>query len=305
MKTFFKLSLLLLIIAYSAAEAITTTKIIEVFTKLNQQGLDIACGSEGDMCVAALDGTLQCYDFYRDEWEAIPLNEEISSISRVDIDDDGKILVVTDCAIYELLCDNTWNRLPGTAKDIGVGVNFDVWKIGTDLEGKNYGVWKLFCECDCNCTCSRVCLRFRKLSFMVCKPVLKRKCHWFRAEIRGINIDVFPNGDAAVVNADGNIFIVDAKTFEHKPLELKVIPSISVKAVDITVGNNGVIYVTGDDKKIYKYDPVNKDWIWISDATVDALRICASAFDLPTYVGSPGNWIYTSTRPGYLPCIEP
>lgn len=271
-----------------------------IFTKLDQKAEDIGCGSEGDLCVAGLDGKLYCYDFYRDTWESIPLNEEISGITRVDIDDDGRIYIVTECGIFFLDCNDTWVRLPGTAKDIGVGANFDVWKIGTDKEGLNYGVWKLFCECDCNCVCTRVCIRFRKLRFALCSPIVKRRCYWFRAEIRGVNVDVFPNGDAAVVAADGKVYIVDGHTFEYKLLDVKN----TVFAVDVTVGNNGVLFVTASDYKIYKYNPVTKMWAHISSATEHALRICASAYDLPSYVSHSG-WVYTSIRYDYLPCIEP
>ena len=310
MKLLRKLTLLIMLIfswcsaASSKSLSLTfpTTTLI-TFTDLDQKGLDIGCGSEGDICVAGLDGKLYCYDFYRDEWEEITLNEEIGSITRVDIDDDGRIYIVADCGTYFLDCNENWVRLPGSAKDIGVGANFDVWKIGSDKVGDNYGVWKLFCECDCNCICSRVCIRFRKLRFFVCTPIVKKRCHWFRAEVRGINVDVFPNGDAAVVDADGKVYIVDGQTFEYKLLEANNNPSI--KAVDITVGNNGVLYITSVDKKIYKYNPATKLWEYIDKATVPALRICASAYDLPSYVSFPDNWIYTSVRPNYLPCIEP
>lgn len=270
-----------------------------VFTKLTRTGVDVGCGSEGDTCVTGLDGNLYCYDFYRDEWVHIRVNEEITHITRVDVDDDGRIYIIADCGIFMLDCDDQWVRLPGYGLDIGVGANFDVWKIGRDRYGDNYGVWKLFCECDCNCICTRKCLRFRKLCFQLCTNIIKKRCHWFRAEIRGINVDTFPNGDAAVVDSNGKVYIVDAQTFEHRELEVLN----TIYAIDITVGNDGIIYITSDNLSIFKYNADTKIWVLISEATEGALRICASAYNLPWYIART-DFVYTSARPSYLPCID-
>jgi hypothetical protein len=244
------------------------------FIKLDFAARDIGCGSEGDVCAVGIDKLLYCYDLVNDKWDHIPTNEEIGDIIAVDVDDDGRIYILTICATFVFECDNRWHKLPGTGRDIGVGVNFDVWKVGNDKETPftgNYGVWKLFCECDCNCICSRICIRFRKISFSVCDPIVKKRCHWFRADVYGVAIDVFPNGDAALVKANGKVYIVNAITFEA--VEVVASNSSSINAVDVTVGNDGVIIVTTVNGDLYRYNAVDKVWVKISLATVPGVRI--------------------------------
>jgi len=271
---------------------------IVTFTKMDFRGIDVGCGSEGDICAVGLDYQLYCYNFYLDTWDLMPLNDEITRVTRVDVDDFGRIYIIADCGIFTLDCYDKWVKLPGTGVDIGVGVNFDVWKIGGESIGKNWGVWKLFCECTCECKCERYCLRFRKIKYNVCEPIVRRRCYWFRADLYGVNVDVFPNGDAAVVNYDHKVFIVDSVTMLAKKL------NDSVKAVDVTVGNDGILYVTDIFNHIHKYIPSNNTWVKVTEATVDAFRLCAGPYNLITYVGK-FSWIYTSTRYNYLPCIEP
>lgn len=277
------------------------------FTKLDFAAFDVGCGSEGDVCAIGTNKKLYCYNFVEDKWEQIPINDEISDLIAVDVDDEGKIYIVAVCGIYYFDCHHKWIKLPGSGKDIGVGVNFDVWKIGNDKESENshnYGVWKLFCECDCDCICTRICLRFRKLSFNICDPVIRRKCHWFRAGVYGVAVDVHPDGSAAVVREDGSVYIVDAMTFEVSPL--KSLP-LNVKAVDVTYGNTGRLYVTGSDGKIYKYkvdEQGNAEWVVVTEATVPGLRICGTAFDHIFYTAKDADeskrFIYTSARHEYI-----
>lgn len=273
------------------------------FTKLDFAAFDVGCGSEGDVCAVGTNKRLYCYNFVEDKWDHIPGNDEISDIIAVDVDDDGKIYIVAICGIYYLDCHDKWIKLPGSGKDIGVGVNFEVWKVGNDKESEysnNYGIWKLFCECDCNCICSRICLRFRKLSFNVCDPVVRRKCHWFRAGVYGVAVDVHPNGSAAVVRADGSVYIVDGMTFESYKLE----STNYVFAVDVTYGNTGRLYITALDGKIYKYDEKNKKWILVTEATVPGFRICGTAYDHIFYTAKNSDeskrYIYTSARFDYI-----
>lgn len=289
----------------------TTDKPFE-FTKLDFVAKEVGCGSEGDVCAVGINGELYCHNFVENKWEHIPLSEEISGIIAVDVDDEAKIYVLTKCASFVLDCKDQWNRLPGTGRDIGVGVNFEVWKIGNDKENPdntdpkkdNFGVWKLFCESDCNCICSRICLRFRKLTFNICEPVLKKKCHWFRAEVYGVAIDVHPNGNAAVVKADGSVWIVKASDFSSYKLDVKP----SGKAVDITYSNNGVLYITLDNGHIWRYNedilPPGEKWTEVTQATVPGFRICGTAYDHIYYTASDTDvnkqFIYTSTRFDYL-----
>ena len=292
-------------LAVPAARALLVYPKKVIFTNTNFPAYDIGCGSEGNICAVGINGKLFCYDFVTDSWDQVNANEEILNISAVDVDDDGKIYIIAQCGIYYLDCFDHWVKLPGTGKDIGVGVNFDVYKIGTDVSGslsskKNYGVWKLFCECDCNCTCSRICIRFRKLTLNICEPVIKKRCFWFRVDLYGTAVDVFPNGDAAVVRENGDVYIVDGKTLEVR----KLLCYSYVKANDVTVGNDGVLYISTDSGSIMKFNFYKHIWEQVKEIEGKADRICASAYNILWYTKLDNidykKEIFTSARYDYL-----
>ncbi len=325
---FLQAILLILFASYAWAAKKTSTGAGTPAGFIQLQGfkaLDIGCGSEGDVCAVGTDHLLYCYDFNNDKWDQIPLPEEITNVTAVDVDDDGKIYIVAECGIFFLDCNDKWVRLPGSGRDIGVGANFDVYKIGNDLgssgdndyiryignsTGSNetggnttngnshYGVWKLFCECDCNCICTRQCLRFRRFTFNVCE-VLKKKCYWFRAGVFGVAVDVFPNGDAAVVDKAGHIYIVNGLTFDV--VQIADLPN-NLNAIDVTVGNNGVLYVNASNGKIYSYNFGNNTYTLVTSVpsyNINSQRICASAYDLLWFVDNTSR-VTTSARFGYI-----
>jgi len=269
------------------------------FINTNFPAFDVGCSSEGDICVVGSDRRVYCYDFIEDKWESVPLADEITEVIAIDMDDDGKIYIIAKCGIFLLDCYDKWNKLPGYGIDIGVGVNFDVWKIGSDKHIHDHGVWKLFCECDCNCTCSRICLRFRKHKFIICEPVIKKRCYWFRADIHGKRVDVTPEGDAIVVNEAGHVYRVDGKTFEVNRV---IALGRQINAEDCTVSNYGTIYCTDKSGDIFVFD--DKRWKKIREAEVNGKRICASALDhiwytKKTFDDHPGD-VYTSAIHDYV-----
>lgn len=285
--------------ASTAAEVVTVvTK--STFVKLDFSAIDIGCGSEGDICAVGIDSILYCYDFMANNWIRFS-TEEISDITRVDVDDDGTVYVIADCGIYYLDCFNRWIKLPGRGKDVGVGVNFDVYKIGLDehiCEGKtNYGIWKLFCDCTCKCDCTRICMRFRFQKIDFCIPSEIRKCFWFRVDGWGVNIDVFPNGEAVVVQANGDVHLVDfAGSFRS-------LQNNKFTAVDVTVGNNGVIYASSTTGDIWKRldSSVSAKWELKDELKKrDAKRLCASAYDQIWYINKSDKHVYTGSRYKYV-----
>lgn len=269
-----------------------------VFTVFDFSAIDIGCGSEGYICaVGSGDNAVYCYDLIADKWTKIPLNDEITSVTRIDVDDDGKIYIVAECGVYYLDCHEKWIKLPGTAKDIGVGVNFDVWKIGGEKILESWGVWKLFCECNCDCTCERICLRFRKYHYNICEPIVKRRCYWFRADIYGIAIDVFPNGDAAVVKKDGSVHIVDSKNFT----EVSIGNPFRDGAKDVTVSNDGILYVTAVSGRIYRYNPDSTPrWTAINTKRLGE-RLCSGPYSILWFTKLIGGNVSTSAINDYLP----
>ena len=255
------------------------------FINLGFPAKDIGVGSEGDVCVVGTDGEVYCYDFMDDDWVRFQ-TRNINGIQRLDVDGDGTIYIVSDCGIYYLDCENRWVQLPGTATDIGVGVDFTVWKIGTDkievnVDGDvttNYGVWKLICDCECLCICRRRCIRFRLRDYNPCPDgTTPPKCYWFRTDGYGINIDVFPNGDAiiavdlttsATALAHTTLKQVDHHGMYFRDYECGGNKFINYYANDVTVGNTGVVYVSTKSDLLIKCDK-NNAWQQINLIEVD------------------------------------
>jgi hypothetical protein len=238
------------------------------FINLGFSALDVAVSSEGDFYLIGTDDRVYYFDFMAGDLIRID-TYGIEGITRIDVDYDGTVYIVSKCGVYSLDCENRWNKLPGGATDIAVR-DGEVWKIGDDEINVphtlttpespphvNYGVWKLICDCKCLCICRRRCIRFRKRDINPCPlPAESDYCYWFRVDGYGINIDILPNGDAIftvkhdssshttlkTVDKDGN-FLRDYECFGKK---------FSKLANDVTVSNSGAVYVSTTTGDVYK-----------------------------------------------------
>jgi len=276
MKNTILLKIILLLALTSLAQQ---TRFYSKFINLGFPAIDIGVGAEGDVAVVGTDNLVYVYDFMAEDWVRVD-TFGLDHITRIDVDGDGTIYIVTGCGIYYLDCENRWIRLPGEATDIGVGVDFTVWKIGTDkiyvkhltrkLKYLNYGVWKLICDCECLCICRRRCIRFRLRNYNPCPTgpggLNPPKCFWFRTDGYGKNIDVYPNGDAAIAVNYWNRDFTTVKTINHHGMFFRDLlcgdqkfPSISN---DITVGNTGVVFVTDYRGNVFKCHQ-NKKWVQV------------------------------------------
>ena len=267
---------LFVLIALTSLSCIQST-LPGTFINLGFPAIDIGVGSEGDVCVVSTDNYVYCYDFMEDDW-TLMATRDIEAINRLDVDDDGTVYVISPCGIYYLDCENRWVKLPGKGTDIGVGTDFTVWKLGDDVYNikrtlicnyTNYGVWKLICDCECLCICRRRCIRFRLRFYDPCPGARPPKCYWFRTDGYGINIDVFPNGDAAISVYHWDRHYTTVKTVDHHGKyfrDYKCGTSYFDKTTgDITVGNTGVVYVvergTGNNNgRVWKCDGQTQQW---------------------------------------------
>ncbi|AMC11517.1 hypothetical protein Lupro_09665 [Lutibacter profundi] len=105
---------------------------------------------------------------------------------------------------------NTWHRMPGTAKDIGIGANGDIWIIGSDAINSNYGIYKW------------------------------NGTQWVKFPGAAVRIDVGPNGTPWVVNSFDDIYKLSNNRWQKLP----------GKAKDISVGADGNAWVIGTDSTL-------------------------------------------------------
>ncbi len=206
---------------------------------------DLGINSQGDLYAVSLDGKLYKYEFLIDTWDFMEGDFELTRINRVDVDWDGMPYVITDIGDTLFLgCDHKWTRLPGCATDIGIGRGGEVYKTGCDKRNNGYGIYRLHCNCPSNC-CYKGCLNWRKLGkFNWSFKSDDRKCEWFRINGNGVKIDVAPSGNPYVIDINGVIYQYDGTNWR------KV--NTPALAFDLTISNEGILFFTGQDGKIYK-----------------------------------------------------
>lgn len=239
-------------------------------TKLKAK--DLGVNSQGDLYVVGVDGKLYKYEFITDSWSQMEGDFELTKINRVDVNWDGMPYVINEIGeTFFLGCDHKWTRLPGCATDIGIGRGGEVFKTGCDRRNTGYGIYRLFCTCPTTC-CYKGCMNWRKLSrFSWTHKSDERNCDWFRIEGNGIKIDVAPSGNPYTIDVSGSILSYDG-TIWKKVLT----PSL---AFDLTLSNEGILFYTGQDGKIYKnINESNGTW---SILTGEADAITAGPFSQP------------------------
>ena len=114
----------------------------------NFTAADIGVGSKGDVFVIGIDKNLYFYEFRTNLFILIEKDFKLKdkNFLRVDVDDKGIPFVVSeDLEIYFYSDKGKWVHLPGCARDIGIGKNRNLWKIGCNEELEGYGIWNLFC----------------------------------------------------------------------------------------------------------------------------------------------------------------
>jgi len=219
-------------------------------TKL--KAIDVGASSAGDLYAVGNEGFLYAYDFVNNLWWKVDGDYELLNIVRVDTSHDGTPFVTTiEGSMYYLSCDNKWTKLPGCAKDVGIGKLGDVFKIGCDAREGGFGIYRLFCKNSCANCCGKGCNRHRR-PVNVGPPedaeLLKntKKCYWIKMSGSGVRIDVDPKGYPYVVKKSGEIWGFEGEKNEWFHLHTQT------KATDLTLSNEGMVFFTGENKNIYR-----------------------------------------------------
>lgn len=274
-------------ITATAATATTATLVYNAnwIQTTSQVFVDVGLGAEGDMYSVGSDGRLYVYNFLANSYSEVVADTDLNTITRVDVDAEGTPYVVAGClGTYYLNCYNKWVQLPGCSNDIGVGRGSEVWKIGCDARAGGYGIWKLFCKSKCKCQCNRGCIRFRPSKYNTNKTGDQRKCFWYRIEGGAAAIDVNIDGNPIVATDEGKVFRYDGVNYNYIP---------NIKAMDLTVCNEGLVYAVSKDNKVYKLNnEMTGDWKSLS-GSVNA--ITCGPFSQPAAVATNG-YVYTTTR---------
>ena len=153
---------------------------------------------------------------------------------RIDVDGKGNAFVANDKGEMFRFNGNGWNKLPGLAKDIGVGANGVAWHIGTNAVAGGFGIYRW------------------------------NGNGWDDTKGGAVRVDVDPQGNAWVVTSDGDVFRFTGNGWAGVP---------GIKARDVGVGANGAVFVAGQDGSAYKWDGkawINRGGSGVTDISVTA-----------------------------------
>lgn len=258
-----------------------------------KQANDIAVSPQGDVFSVGINGKLYQYNFLSNTWTLISSKEqELNSVNRISVSYDGTPYIITSSGeTYYNNCDKDWVKLPGCATEIAVGRGGEVFKLGCDLGGNGFSLFKLFCDSENegneNMNTQRTkCNRFRKWweCISCSKKLDNRKCYWFKLTGSGIKMSVNTKGNPVVIDVNGNILVYDEEDWYTV--------SKGMNARDIDVSNDGEIFFTNNFNELYKIGRGN----WTP------VKICGKAkgvtigpFGQPFVIG-PDFIVYTSSK---------
>jgi hypothetical protein len=239
---------------------------------------DIGVGAGGEAFIINLEGKLNYYNISDSINSLIDItpNGYLLKLTNVDVDSYGTPFVIDSLGntLY-LNCNKIWKALPGCAKDIGVGMNGDIWKIGCDKREGGYGVWNLICN---KCKFKNNCVKFKSgkqdEEYLLSLDD-EHDCDWYRVEGAGLRIDVDPKGNPWIVNSSNEIYHYDG-------LDWHLIPALS--GIDISVSNEGVVFATGTDYSIRRLIcPKLGTWQILSGS---ATNVSVGPYSLPFVIDS-------------------
>jgi hypothetical protein len=258
----------------------------------DKRALDLGVGAEGDVYIVGIDGRVYEYQFTTNRWILVNAREELLGAVRIDVNYEGTPYAVTVSGeIYYLSCENIWIKLPGCAKDIAAGRSGNVFKLGCQNKINGYDIYRLICKCKCKCRYG--CKRYRFISienYNNFNDAYIPRCDWFRVEAEGTSIDVQNNGWPVVTRSSGYIYSYDGN--EWKQLG-------NLKATDVAVSNENVLFAVGEDKNLYKADNlVNPQFTLVNLDNLQVTGVSSGPFSLPFIIARDG-YVLTSAKNEY------
>ncbi len=185
---------------------------------------DIGVGSNGTVWMAGVDLSTKGPSIYRWMDNIHSFVKVPGNAVKVDVNHYGIPWIVTISEDIFHWSNRRWNKVPGKAKDIGVGPNGDVFIIGTKKMVGGYQIFKW------------------------------KGNGWQLYPGAAVRIDVDRNGNPWVINENGNIYKWNGMSWE-------LLPGL---AVDISSGPKTVWVIGTDNVPgghgIYRWDEQIKNW---------------------------------------------
>lgn len=157
----------------TGVSAPTSAPAANAWRQMPGAAVDIGMGANGSLWVVGANAVPGGFGVYR--WNGQGWDDMRGGAVRIDVDPQGNAWVANDKGEMFRFANNAWHKLPGLAKDIGVGPTA-IWHIGTNPVAGGFGIYRWTNNA------------------------------WQDMKGGAVRIDVDPQGNAWVVNDKGDIF---------------------------------------------------------------------------------------------------
>jgi hypothetical protein len=217
---------------------------------------DIGAGADGSVWIIGTNPSATPDDFGAHMWTGKDWRGVEGGGVRIDVDPSGNPWMVNSKGEIFRRANDTWQRMPGFAKDVGVGANGSIWIIGTNPTATpdDFGA-HMWTGKD-----------------------------WRGVEGGGVRIDVDPSGNPWMVNSKGEVFRRANDTWQRVPGFAK----------DVGVGADGSVWIIGTHPSgtaanfgVHKWN--GKEWQGVEGGGV---QISADKAGMPWIVNATDNILY-------------
>ncbi len=264
-------------------------KIHSIWTNTKFKALDIACSNKGDIMAIGEDKKLYKYDIQNNTFEILKQEDELSNLVRIDLGSNATPFAITDTGnTYFLNSNSSWIRLPGCSTDISIGKNGEIFKLGCSEKKRGFSIYQLSCEIeeDYNKFGGRTKI-FKGLDYYLRDYYANLQCNWTN----------FPGyAKSLIVGNDGLPYIISKKNkFVYKSDGIYWDAVSGIKAKDISISNENVLFIVGEDAKIYEIFNDKDNEVVLFD-NIDAEKISTGPYSRPSIIKTKEGVVYTSSK---------
>jgi hypothetical protein len=262
-------------------------KIHSIWTNTKFKAIDIACSNKGDIMAIGEDKKLYKYDIQKNVFDLMKQDDEISNLKHIDLGSDATPFAITENGnTYFSDSKSNWIRLPGCATDISIGKKGEIYKLGCTNRPRGYSIYQFSCFIDDDSSSGGNKIT-KNLDNYLRNYYKNLKCKWNK----------FPGfAKTIVVGNDGLPFTISKKNnFVYKSDGTYWDAVSGVKAKDISVSNENVLFIVGMDGKVYEVLNDKDSEVVLFDS-IAAEKISTGPYSRPSIIKSADGLVYTSSK---------
>jgi len=261
-------------------------KIHSIWTNTKFKAVDVACSNKGDIMAIGEDKKLYKYDIQNNKFEILKQEDELSNLKNIELgSEDTPFTITQNGNTYFLDSKNNWVRLPGCATDISIGKNGEIYKLGCTQRTRGYSIYHLSCSIDDENGGGENVMK--NLDHYLKNYYKNLQCKWTN----------FPGFAKTIIVAnDGLPYIISKKNnFVYKSDGTYWDAVSGIKAKDISISNENILFIAGIDGKVYEIFNDKDSEVALFDG-IAAEKISTGPYSRPSIIKSCDGIVYTSSK---------